>query len=171
MSFLGLMMAFSVVLVILGSVIEMSTLFFLALASFCTGIVVKENGTYLGAAFYVGSVLLCFFLTPGNKLYVLTYGGMAFYLLVTDFVWTKLLKAKSSKRNSIIITVFKLFIFNAMYIPVLIYAPSLVLTQEINHYVLIGLIVVGQVVLVIYDRAFQYFIGRLWMDMKRKMKI
>ena len=170
MSLLGLMMAFSVVLVYMGSLIEMSTLFFLALASFFTGIVIVDYGTPLGAAFFAGSVLLSFFLSP-NKLYAFTYAGMAFYLLLTEFVWRNILKAKESKGNHIILMVVKLFVFNAMYIPILIYAPSLVITKTMNSYLLAGLIVAGQVVLVIYDRAFHIFIGRYWLDMKRKLKL
>ncbi len=170
MSFLGLMMAFTVVLVILGSVIEMSTLFFLAFASFCTGIVIVEYGVSIGAVFWVGSVLLSLILSP-HKLYAITYGGMALYLLLTEFVWKYIFKQKVSKYNRVVLVVIKFLIFNAMYIPILVYAPSLIITKEINSYLLIGFIVAGQVLLLIYDRAFHYFIGRYWVDMKRKLKI
>ncbi len=170
MSFLGLMMAFSVVLVILGSVLEMSTLFFLALASFFTGIVIVEYGTAIGAAFLAGSVLLSFFLSP-NKLYALTYAGMAGYLLVTEIVWSNMLKRKHSKRNTIILIVLKFLVFNAMYIPILVFAPKLVITKELNEYLFIGLLLGGQVVLLLYDKAFHIFMGSYWLDMKRKLKI
>ena len=170
MAFLGLLMALVVVLVILGGVIEMSTLFFLALASFFTGIVIVEYGISIGAAFLAGSVLLSFFLSF-NKLYAFTYGGMALYLLLKEFVWIKILKTKVSKRNTILLSVVKFLIFNAMYIPVLVFIPSLVITKAMDPYLLIGLIVAGQVLLVIYDRAFDYFIGRYWLDMKRTLKI
>ena len=168
MSFLGLMMAFSVVLVVLGSVIDMSTLFFLALASFCTGIVIMDYGTAIGAAFFTGSVLLSFIVSP-NKLYAFTYGGMALYVLLTEIVWRNLLK--TNKRYIIVLSVVKFLVFNAMYIPILILAPSLVITKAMNPYLLVGLIVAGQVILVVYDRALHYFIGRYWPDMKRKLKI
>lgn len=170
MSFLGLMMAFSVILVALGSVIEMSTLFFLAMASFCTGIAIAEFGTPLGAAFFAGSALLSLIISP-NKLHALTYVGMAFYLLLTELVRINLLKAKVCKRNHIILIVVKFLTFNTMYIPILLFAPSLVLTKDINQYLLIGLVIAGQVVLIIYDKAFQLFIGRYWLDLKRRLKI
>ena len=170
MAFLGLMMAFSVVLVYLGNIIEVSTLFFLGMASFITGVVIVEYGTAVGASFYVGSVLLSFFLSP-NKLYAFTYGGMALYLLLTEIVWRKVLQQKMNKRNNVIMLVLKVIVFNAMYIPILIYAPSLVLTKEINEYLLIGLILAGQVVLLIYDRAFHYFVGTYWIDIKRRLNI
>lgn len=170
MSFLGLMMAFSVVLVILGSVIEMSTLFFLALASFFAGIVIVEYGLAIGAAFLAGSALLSFFLSP-NKFYALTYAGMAGYLLLTEAVWSKLLKRKSSKRNTIILMVFKFLVFNAMYVPVLVFASELVITKELNDYLFAGLLLGGQVVLILYDKAFHIFMGSYWLDMKRRLKI
>lgn len=169
-SFLGLMMAFSVVLVVLGSIIEMSTLFFLALASFITGIVVVEYKTALGAAFYVGSVLLSFILSP-HKLYVLTYAGMACYLLLREIVWTNIMKQNATRINLIVLTLVKFLIFNAMYIPALVFLPDLVIAKEMNIYLMCGLIISGQILLFIYDRAFEYFMGRYWLDMKRRLKI
>lgn len=170
MSFLGLMMAFSVILVVMGSIIEMSTLFFLALASFVTGIVIVEYKTALGAAFYVGSVLLSLILSP-NKLYALTYAGMACYLLLKEIVWSNIMKHKATKTNLIVLTLVKFLIFNVMYIPILVFLPSLVITKEMNVYLMCGFIVGGQVILLLYDRAFDQFMGRYWLDMKRRLKI
>ena len=56
-AFLGLLAAFSVLLLVLGSVFEVSTLFFICGAAFCVGIAVREWGIYYGAAFLVASTL------------------------------------------------------------------------------------------------------------------
>ena len=78
MAFGGLLLALSVVFMALGSIIETSTLFLLAAASFFVGIVVREFGLRAGAAFYIAAVLLGFITAP-NKFYVITFAAMGFY--------------------------------------------------------------------------------------------
>ena len=52
----GVLAAFAVVLIVLGSIFETSTLFLLAAAAFCVGIVVREWGIAYGAAFLTAGV-------------------------------------------------------------------------------------------------------------------
>ena len=66
LAFGGLLLALSVVFMALGSIIETSTLFLLAAASFFVGIVVREFGLRAGAAFYIAAVLLGFITAPIN---------------------------------------------------------------------------------------------------------
>ena len=54
----GLLLALTIVFMALGSVIETSTLFLLAAASFFVGIVIREFGLAAGGAFYLAAVLL-----------------------------------------------------------------------------------------------------------------
>ena len=56
MAFGGLLLALSVVCMALGSVIETNTLFLLAAASYFVGIVIREYGIKMGAAFYLADV-------------------------------------------------------------------------------------------------------------------
>ena len=74
MAFGGLLLALSVVCMALGSVIETNTLFLLAAASYFVGIVIREFGMRVGAAFYVADVLLGFMTAP-NKFYVMEAYG------------------------------------------------------------------------------------------------
>jgi hypothetical protein len=87
-AFLGLLLAFDILLITLGSIIEMNTLFFLAGASFCVGIAIRENGLRLGFGFFLGSILLSFILSP-NKFYCITYGAMSCYLYLREYAWEK----------------------------------------------------------------------------------
>ena len=47
----GLMLAFSIVSMLLGNILESNTVFFLALASFFVGIIIREFGMKTGCAF------------------------------------------------------------------------------------------------------------------------
>ena len=64
LAFGGLLLALTVVFMALGSIIETSTLFLLAAASYFVGIVVREFGLRAGAAFYIAAVLLGFITAP-----------------------------------------------------------------------------------------------------------
>ena len=54
----GLLMAVSVLLIILSGLIETNTLFLLAAAAFCTGIIVREYDWKTGTAFFAGCLLI-----------------------------------------------------------------------------------------------------------------
>ena len=84
MAFGGLLLALSVVCMALGSVIETNTLFLLAAASYFVGIVIREYGIKMGAAFYLADVLLGFLVAP-NKFYVISFAAMGFYILAVEF--------------------------------------------------------------------------------------
>ena len=49
----GLLLAFTIVCIAMGSVIETNTLFLLAAASYFVGIIYREFGGKMGAAFYI----------------------------------------------------------------------------------------------------------------------
>ena len=51
----GLLVAFTVVMIILSSLIETNTLFLIAAASFCVGIAIREWGVWFGFAFLIAS--------------------------------------------------------------------------------------------------------------------
>ena len=86
----GLLLAFSVICMVLGSVFETNTLFLLAAASYFVGIVIREFGLRTGAAFYLASVLLGF-LTAPNKFYVISFSAMGLYILGTEALYLSLI--------------------------------------------------------------------------------
>ena len=85
-AFAGVMLALTEVGIALGSVIETNTLFLLAAASFFVGIVIQEFGLKSGAGFLLAGILLAILLSP-NKLYVVSYAFMGFYILIIETIW------------------------------------------------------------------------------------
>ena len=76
MAFGGLLLALTVVCMALGSIIETSTLFLLAAASFFVGIVVREFGLKAGAAFHCAEQVLCPDFRGDGILYMGDRGGV-----------------------------------------------------------------------------------------------
>ena len=154
----GLLLAMNVVLMILSMTIESSSLFFIAAASFCLGIVIREWGLKFGFAFLVASVILNLLIAP-NKLYCVTLAGMELYLFLTEWLWRKIADKPVMSRRTLKLWIGKILIFNAIYLPIL------VSTKKFT-----GIIVwaVGQVVFVIYDYAYRYFQGKIWNKLRKE---
>ncbi len=62
------------------------------------GVVFREFGQMTGLAFYLSAVLLGFLLAP-NKLYVITFAGMGFYIWGREFIWKILERSAGVKRK------------------------------------------------------------------------
>lgn len=171
LAFLGLLLACSVLLIILGDVMEFNTLFFLAAASFCTGIAIRECGIYMGSGFFLASILLSFLLAP-NKLYCITYGAMGLYIVITEFMYYKLsfVKWNISTRKKVFFA-FKFISFNIMYIPILLIFPKLIYPGTISHKLLLVFVLGGQVALFIFDKAYTYFQSVLWGRIRMKLRL
>lgn len=167
-SFLGLLLAFAVVLVILGSIVETSTLFLLALGSFCVGIAIRETGIRMGAGFYFASVLLSFFFAP-NKFYCITFAAMGLYLLAAEVLFYIFGRMKSISGRKKLFWISKYIVFNVMYIPMLIFFPKLVYQGDLNTGLLAGAFFGGQIVLFIYDTAHSYFQQYIWGKLRRRL--
>lgn len=157
----GLLVAFSVIMMLLSSVIETNSLFFIAAASFCVGVAVREWGLRWGFAFLIASVALNFLITPG-KLYCFTLAGMGFYIWTSEWLWNRVADAKELQHRKAVLWLGKYIIFNLIYIPVLFLAPHILFTGQINGLAAIVLMLVGQPVLFIYDVAYRYFQAQVW---------
>lgn len=157
----GLLVAFSVIMMILSSVIETSSLFFIAAASFCVGVAVREWGLRMGFAFYVASVILNFLVTP-SKLYCFTLAGMGFYIWASELLWKRIADAKLLRHRVLVLWIGKYVIFNLMYIPVLFLAPQILFTGKINGLSAIILFLLGEIALFVYDVAYRYFQAQIW---------
>ncbi len=95
-AFLGIMMAFAVLLQTLGGYIESSTLFFLAAASFLSGIVERNFSIPVSVAFLTGCTLLGFFLAP-QKAYIATYFLFSVYVIAAEFFEKKIYFGEEKK--------------------------------------------------------------------------
>lgn len=157
----GLLLALTVVFMALGSVIETSTLFLLAAASFFVGIVIREFGMRAGTAFYLAAVLLGFITAP-NKFYVLTFAAMGFYIWGIEAVWRWLEKRPEIGQRHKIFWISKYVVFNIVYIPIAILFRDLLFAQSVSDTLMIAVIAGGQIGLFIYDRAYDYVQAHLW---------
>ena len=80
----GIIMAFTVILQIASGIIETSSLFLLAAASFLAGCVERKFGTVTALGFSIGAFILGVILAP-QKLYCFTFAGFCVYVLVAEY--------------------------------------------------------------------------------------
>lgn len=168
MAFGGLLLALAVVCMALGSIIETSTLFLLAAASFFVGIVIREFGLKTGATFYIAAVLLGFITAP-NKFYVLTFAAMGLYIWGIEAVFRRLEKHPKAGNRRTVFWISKYVIFNVMYIPIVFIFRDMLFSRSISGLVIAGVIIGGQAALFIYDRAYEYVQTHVWGRIRGKV--
>ena len=161
----GLLLALTVVFMALGSIIETSTLFLLAAASFFVGIVVREFGLKTGGAFYLAAVLLGAVTAP-NKFYVLTFAAMGVYIWGIEVVWRWLERHPEMTQRYKVFWIAKYVIFNIVYIPVVLIFRELLFGQTVSDGIMAAVIAGGQIGLFIYDRAYDYVQVHMWGKMR-----
>ncbi len=170
LTFLGLLLAVTVLLIVLSGILEFNTLFLLAAASFGVGIAVREAGVPMGVGYLIGSIALGFFLAP-NKLYCITYGAMAIYLLVVECIYDKLLVVNNAAARGKLLWVLKYLIFNLLFIPMLLLFPGLIYAGKIDTRLMLLMFAGGQVLLFLYDKGYRYFQGNIWERVRTKLKL
>lgn len=168
MAFAGLTLALAVLAIILSGILEINTLFLLAAAAFLVGIIIRECGIRFGAAFYLAAILLGLMLAP-NKLYCITFAALGFYILAVEFLYPFLWKISDEKKRRILLWVIKYIVFNAMYLPILIFLPTLLFPSGIQGKFFILLIAAGQIVIWIYDKAYEYFQAHVWGKFRKRL--
>ncbi|MDF2540488.1 MAG: hypothetical protein K0S47_206 [Herbinix sp.] len=160
-AFLGLLLAFAVILVIFSGIFEFNTLFLLAAASFCVGIAIRECKMALGFGFFIASTLLSLMLAP-NKLYCITYSAFGLYIVIAEYTWGKLEKGKIRKNRSELLWIIKYIVFNLMFIPMVLFFPKLFYQGSINPGLIAVFLFGGQIALFIFDNAYRYFQRSIW---------
>lgn len=170
----GVMLALSLVSMMLGNVLESNTIFFLAIASFFVGIIIREFGMKMGYTFFAAGILLGVILVP-NKLYVVTYAAMGIYILLSESVWRQIEKMLgtntmfSMQQYKTALWVIKYLIFNLMYIPAVIGCSDLLFGRQLSVIMTISVLIAGQIGLFIYDKAYDYAVGTIWNKMRGKL--
>lgn len=166
MAFSGLLLALTEILIFLSGVLEINTLFLLAAAAFLVGVIIREFQMKYGVAFYIAAVILGFLIAP-NKLYCITFSFMALYVLLTEAAFVVIGKMKTDKNRHAIFWAAKFIIFNVIYIPVLFAFPKLLFAGELSRGFIMAALIAGQVVLVIYDKGYDYFQAVIWNKFRR----
>lgn len=175
LAFLGLLLAVTVVLIILSGVFEFNTLFLLAAASFGVGIAIRESSIRIGTGFYLAAILVSMIFAP-NKLYIITFSAMGLYILIMEYAFDKLAHLRwkllgSVNNRSRAYWVLKYFVFNLMYLPMLLFLPMLIYPGELKVPVFALLILGGQVALFLFDTAYRYFQGTIWEKVRNKLQL
>lgn len=161
----GLLVAFSVIMMYLSSVIETSSLFFIAAASFCVGSAIREWGLRIGFAFLIASVVLNFLIVP-DKLHCFTFAGMGSYIWAVEWLWNRIAEAKKMKNRTASLWIGKYIVFNLLYVPVLFCAPRIIFTGKINGLSAVIFLFLGQIALCVYDMAYRYYQARIWSKLR-----
>lgn len=162
----GLLLAMTEICMVLGSVIETSTLFLLAAASYFVGVIIREMGKKTGVAFYIAAVLLGFIICP-NKFYVLSFAAMGFYIMAVEITFDLIGRLKGNKKR--IFWIVKYLIFNLEYIPLVLVFQNFLFGRELSTGLIVMLVLAGQIGIFIYDRAYEYFQGQVWNKIRGKV--
>ena len=167
-AFGGLAVALSIVFMILGSVIESNTLFLLAAASYFVGIVIREFGLKIGAAFYAANVILGLLIAP-NKFYVFTFAAMGLYIWGREAAWRWIVRHVREEKSRTAFLLFKYGIFNLVYIPIVVIFREMLFAKAVSTPILVGVMIAGQIGILIYDKAYDYVQVRLWGKMRGRV--
>lgn len=153
---LGVMAALSTVLMILGTMISVNTLFFTAMASFFVGIIRNRYGSGYGVFFYAVCAALDFLCNP-NPLHVFLYLILAGYILLSEILY-KVLPLYGRKKDWIHRGV-RLALFAVCYVPLVVWMPQLILSEKLiqMEWFLVAAFAFGLVVWIVYDIAYVAF--------------
>lgn len=157
----GLLTAFSAMMLILSSMIETNSLFFICVASFCVGIAIREWGIRLGFAFLVASTGINVLVAP-NKFYCITFAAMGMYLFLSEYLWEKIAANQNMKYRTLTLWIGKYVVFNLIYIPALLFFQELLFVKKVEGILLIVFFLIGQIALFVYDKAYAYFQSVIW---------
>lgn len=167
----GLLLALTEVCVMAGAFLESNTLFLLAAASYFVGIIKREFGGRIAAAFYLAGVFLGIFITP-NKMYVLTYAAMGLYILAIEWIWDWLGKSvtgETTRKYQILFWLAKYLVFNILYIPAVLLMQELLFGRRLDNRFLIIVLLAGQIGLLFYDYAYEYVQASIWSKLRGKL--
>lgn len=166
-AFLGLMTAIVTIGIVMGSIIESNTLFLLAASAFAVGIAVREYGFSLAVGFWLACLFLGVILSP-NKLYMITYAALSFYILFEEASY-RFVHKRCMKCGKWLHILMKWIVFNLCYLPMIIWFPKIIYGGKISTTIFIAILAAGQLGWLIYDKAYQYFQGVIWTKFRRRL--
>ncbi|MEG1583900.1 MAG: hypothetical protein RR361_02460, partial [Anaerovorax sp.] len=151
-TYLGVMLAFSVALLFLSSFVPGVELTLYALASFFVGIVIVEEGVKAGILFYVATILLSLVIVP-NKMGILPYVFLFGLFGIAKFYIEKLRKFPLEM-------VLKLVFFNGvMAIGLFFFKELFMMNLDLPQLPLFLIIIGGEFMFLLYDYLYTQVIG------------
>ena len=171
----GVIMAIAVILQICAGVIETSSFFLLALASFLAGCVERKFDIKTAAVFCSGAVVLGVILAP-QKLYCFTYAGFCVYVLAAEYFRGKNGSIKNSDKAEKIMNNIKIqyiikgiihhvLLIAAVFVSVKISGLEIIFSadfiEKIKHMpvfaVVFAAVIAAELLWFIFDRAYIFF--------------
>ncbi|MFV0465404.1 MAG: hypothetical protein ACK5ML_04960 [Lachnospiraceae bacterium] len=170
MAFLGILSGLITICIVVSSILEFNSLFFLCAAAYGIGIAIREFGIRSGFTCFAACLMLGIFLAP-NKLYLLTFSVFSCYILGREGMYLFLGRRESLRHRNVFYLLGKWILFHAFLIPVLLFFPKLIYPGELftGFYILIFL--VAQVVWLIYDKGYDFFQSQIWSRIRNKISI
>lgn len=154
---LSTLAALSTILVVLGTVISVNTVFFTAAAAFLAGIVTMRYGIGYSAVFFAVCTVLDFIFNP-DKLHIFLYMGFAGYLLLSEGTY-RILPGREGKKKERMHLGLRLIIFEILYVPLLLFIPRLLISDSLMN--MTGffpiMMIVGLLAWFLYDLAYTAF--------------
>ncbi|WAW14471.1 hypothetical protein [Peptostreptococcus equinus] len=158
-AFSGLILAINTIILLLVNIIETNTLALLALASFCSAIVLIEFGLKTSIVFSLASILLAFIVLT-NKMY--------FFVYALSFGIYGCIKAIIEKNKNIKFQyVLKLLYANLVFILLYFISTKLLIMFDMK----ILYIIVYNFVFIIYDFIYSQFIEFYYNKIRKRLKI
>jgi hypothetical protein len=164
----AMMLALTLICMVMGSILQTSTFFFLAAASYSVGIVIRESSIHMGAMFYVAAVLLGGILAP-DKYHVVSFALMGFYVVMLEFLFPRMIRIADVACRKRIFFVVRIVLFNVMYVPMIVLFQKVVFGKMLGFPALVGMWVLGQGVWWCYDRAYEYVQAVLWTKLRSRI--
>ena len=94
---------------------------------------------------------------------------MGVYVLLIEGLWRFLGKHQNMKNPKLIFAAGKVVIFNIMYLPALFLFPKLLFAGEVSGKLMLVFVLGGQIALYLFDKAYDYFLIRMWGNLRGKL--
>ncbi len=166
LTFASMMAAIAVIIVTVAGYVDVSTIFFMALAAFLGGIVERRTSVKYGIMFAFASGILSFILAP-QKMYILTFIVFSVYILSEEYFERANVDSKRIIPIVIKAVTYNIMVILACVLCYLIYGFDFLKNTKfygvISEHFLIAIIaflILNQVFLFIFDRAYYFFMRR-----------
>ena len=159
MAYLGVLLGLNQLFIILSSVIETNTVVLFAVAALIVGVVIVEFGGKSGAAFYLASCFLGFFLSF-NKIEFITYIiFFGLYSLIKYMIEIKFINIK--------VQIIVKYVFFNVSLVMMFLVVKLFIALKLYWWMLVG----AQLLFGVYDHAFTILINYYINTLKPRLKI
>lgn len=109
------------------------------------------------------------FITAPNKFYVFTFAAMGLYIWGREAAWRWIVRHVREEKSRTAFLLFKYGIFNLVYIPIVVIFREMLFAKAVSTPILVGVMIAGQIGILIYDKAYDYVQVRLWGKMRGRV--